>query len=79
MSCCKNFRGSMEAQMRDLRDAIEEDKWYLSEKEGHDVGISQAEKHFVDSFIERWAANWRRVWCNERCPFRDGCDEKEDR
>lgn len=76
---CRNFKGAMAAQGSDLRNAIDEDKWYLSEREGHDVGRGCAEKHFLDAFFVRWATNWRKVWCNERCPFRDQCDERSGR
>lgn len=73
---CRNFKGAMETQGRELREAIEEDKWYLSERAGHDVGQKCAEIHFLDAFVQRWAQNWRKVWCSERCPFRDVCEER---
>jgi len=37
-----------------LRDAIETHKWYLSEKEGRDVGFQVAEEDFIVTYLIPW-------------------------
>jgi hypothetical protein len=74
MSGCKEFHEMMEAQREQLRSAVEENKWYLSEQAHHDVGFKAAEKHFIDSFLQKWAMRFREHYCKNIC--KADCDKK---
>lgn len=60
-------------QARILRRSIEEDKWYLSEQEGHDVGWKAAEEHFFRTYFSGFAAGFRACYCSLTCPIRNNC------
>jgi hypothetical protein len=56
-----------------LRKCIEEDKYYLSEKAGYDVGWDFAQQHFIKTYFAGFAVVWRAVYCSQACPLRSGC------
>jgi len=70
---CSAFELAIRTQRQELRQAIDEDKWYLSERAGGDVGFRKAEEHFLRDFIEKWSMKWRNEWCAGRCPHRGQC------
>ena len=61
------------AQAHILQTCIEEDKWYLSEQEGHDVGWQVAEDHFFQTYFCGFAAGFRACYCSLTCPIRKDC------
>ncbi len=70
---CSNLRGYL-AQQRDyLRRAIDENKWYLSERQGHDVGIAAAQQHFIENHFDRVAHDFRLNYCRGACVLRTEC------
>jgi len=66
----------MQVQIPAMKDAIREDKWYLSENAGHDVGDEAAKRDFVDNWLDVWAAEFRRDYCSGRCEHRECCKAK---
>ncbi|OGV91222.1 MAG: hypothetical protein A3K19_23435 [Lentisphaerae bacterium RIFOXYB12_FULL_65_16] len=74
MAICRHFKEYMAEQERGLRKAIDEDKWYLSERAGHDVGFFAAEEDFCQYHLDRFARIFRIEFCRHRCPERDKCE-----
>lgn len=74
MNKCRCFNGYMAAQKRGLVNAIDEEKWYMSEQAGGDVGIDAAVSSFLEKHIDRFARSFRERFCREQCPDRERCD-----
>ena len=53
--------------------SIEEDKWYMSEKAGHDVGLEIAKEHFFNTYLNGFAAGFRASFCGLVCSKRFDC------
>ncbi|MDE0838094.1 MAG: hypothetical protein OSB41_03480 [Kiritimatiellae bacterium] len=70
---CRNFNVFMRTERSALLRAIEEDKWYLSERAGHDVGWDYAKKHFVENFLLGFSQHYRSTFCEQRCDYRLSC------
>lgn len=70
---CVHFRQYMAEQERHLRAAIEEEKWYLSEQAGCDVGFEEAMTSFMQHHIDRFAHDFRVRFCRESCSERGQC------
>lgn len=73
MSMCRNFHEYMREQERRLREAIDENKWYLSERAGYDVGYAAAEMDFAIHHLDRFAHEFRVEFCGTRCSARWEC------
>jgi hypothetical protein len=56
-----------------IQKSIEEDKWYLSERAGHDVGWDVAKDHFFNTYSMGFAAGFRSSFCGLVCPKRFHC------
>jgi hypothetical protein len=74
MKTCEGFDQLMKWQASQMAKAIEEDRWYLSEKGGVDVGFKTAEKHFREEHLDRCATDWRRRYCGVLCECKAGCE-----
>ncbi|NOY80417.1 MAG: hypothetical protein GXP31_05350 [Kiritimatiellaeota bacterium] len=74
MSSCPFFQVFMEAQLRRLEAAIAENKWYLSERAGFDVGYEAAEEDFRRHHLARFAREFRVRYCLGTCPGRNYCE-----
>jgi len=57
-----------------LEQAIDENKWYLSEAAGRDVGSLVAEIDFHEIHLPRVAAKFRSHHCTGMCPAKDQCE-----
>ena len=53
--------------------AIEEDKYYLSEQEHHDVGWQFAEEHFLRVYASGFNAGYRACYCALYCSCKRDC------
>ena len=62
----------LEARKR-LRLAVDEHKWHLSEKAGHDVGYDAAVADFLVRHFDRFAQDLRIEFCRIRCTASQGC------
>lgn len=60
-------------QAQVLKKSIEEHKWYLSEKAGHDVGLEIAQEHFFKTYLNGFAAGFRASYCGFVCLKRHTC------
>lgn len=74
MSKCRRFDDFMAEQQAELQRAIDENKWYLSERKGEDVGYPTATAHFMEEHLDRFAQDFRESFCQFRCPSRAECD-----
>ncbi len=70
---CREFPTFAREQLTHLRGCIDEHKWYLSERAGHDVGLARAEADFMDVHVERVAKEFRQKFCGECCALREQC------
>jgi len=70
---CRSFHLIKTWQHDKLNDAILEHKWYMSEKENHDVGFRDAQLDFIDNHMETLAKEWRHEYCTTICPHRNCC------
>ena len=71
---CKDFNELMQWQRERMREAIDEDKWYLSEQAGNDVGSHAAATDFTQQHLPRCAVDWREVYCGTICKYRHSCE-----
>ncbi len=62
-----------QAQVELLRRCIDENKWYLSQRAGYDVGHHVAEADFTRNHADRVAAEFRQDFCQKRCTGRELC------
>jgi hypothetical protein len=61
-------------QAQSIQKCIEEHKWFLSEKAGHDVGWVEAEENFLDTYFMGFAAGFRASYCGSVCSLRHECE-----
>lgn len=71
---CQNLSRYLTIQRDYLRRAIEENKWYLSERRGHDVGIAAAKHDFIENHLDRVTHDFRMRFCRSACERRTACD-----
>lgn len=67
MSSCKHLKELLEAERPALKKEIDRDKWFESEKVGHDIGLQRAEEHYIDTHLEGWASGFRACYCLRVC------------
>lgn len=60
-------------QAKVIKISINEDKWYLSERAGYDVGWEIATKHFIETYLMGFAAGFRASFCGMICEKRFNC------
>ena len=70
---CKNKQFYV-VQAKIIKAAIEEKKWYLSEKEHHDIGWDAAEEEFIQTISAGFTAGFRVAYCSMVCPLRETCE-----
>ncbi|MFA4945550.1 MAG: hypothetical protein WC789_12720 [Lentisphaeria bacterium] len=70
---CSAFHEFMRAQQTFLERAIDETKWYLSERAGRDVGRESAIEHFWRNHLDHAAHDFRLRYCHGECPNRGTC------
>ena len=70
---CLNLGSLLEQERKDFEKAIEENKWFLSEKEGYDIGRQKAEKDFTQKHFKDWAEKEKEYFCMNFCPLKYGC------
>ena len=74
MNACTYFKKFMSDQKEALYDAIDENKWYLSEKEKVDVGVNVAKSNFLDAHLKKWADEFRKDYCKNKCVKKSECE-----
>ena len=73
-SICRELQKLKDWTAKHLEQAIVEHKWYLSEKELHDVGMRQAEEDFLHRHVQHCGAGWRIEYCSAICEGKEGCE-----
>ena len=71
---CKGLKKFNEWTANCFKSAVDEHKWYLSEKEFQDVGLRKAEMDFLRRHVEHCAAGWRVEYCSAICEQREDCE-----
>jgi hypothetical protein len=72
---CENFRKLKEWSAMHLKKALLEHRYYESEREGHDIGDTEAEKRFLASrYFGNEAIHWREEFCGTLCECRESCE-----
>ncbi len=74
MTSCNGLKALNEWNREHLLEAIEENKWYLSEERGYDVGFSMAEMDFLNHHCSVCGARWRVIYCGTLCELRNECE-----
>jgi hypothetical protein len=70
---CPEFSRYMEEFRRRLRHALDENKWYLSERNGHDVGEKIATQDFLEHHFDSFAGELRASFCEHTCARQKNC------
>jgi len=73
MAACPFFYEYMVRQRGALAKAVDENKWYLSERAQQDVGKELAARDFCDRHVERFARSFRMEFCRDTCPLCHSC------
>ena len=78
MDNCHHLADYLASERHRLFQAISENKWYLSEQAGHDVGYLATELHFIDHFLPAFACAFRIEYC-QSCQQAMQCGLRRDR
>ena len=70
---CKAHRNLNAWQIRKYRHAVNENKWYMSERLGRAVAWEEAEHDFLHNEYYGCAPKWRKEYCAGRCHYFTGC------
>ena len=70
---CPEFSRYMEEFRRRLRQALDENKWYMSERQGRDVGEQTATQDFLQNHFDQFAADVRTRFCEHQCARQKNC------
>lgn len=71
---CQNLSRYLSIQRDHLKRAIDENKWYLSERQGCDVGLAAAKHDFLEHHLDHVTHEFRMRFCRLACEKRTGCD-----
>lgn len=63
----------MEEFRNRLRHALDENKWFLSERVGHDVGEKHATEDFLKHHFDQFAEEIRAKFCEHQCALQKNC------
>ncbi len=74
---CVAFDSLKRWQIKQYLWAVNENKWYLSERFGRDVGWCEAEQDFTEHDFYGLAAQWRLEFCAHFCEYGQRCSLKE--
>lgn len=70
---CQSHYKLNEWQIRQYRQAIEENKWYMGERLGRSVSWEEAESDFLHNGYYGCASKWRKEYCSKRCHHSTEC------
>lgn len=76
MNSCTHLNSLLKEEKEALVKAIDDDKYFLSEKSGYDVGFSEAKKDFINNYLCSWAKEFKKEYCRH-CPDYNVCEIKE--
>ncbi|MCK4647800.1 hypothetical protein KAT24_02635 [Candidatus Pacearchaeota archaeon] len=75
---CIRLKQLLDAEKPALRKEINKNKYYLSQKEHHDIEWKEAEKDFIAHYLNTWAAGFKAAYCNYVCDARNNCGLKDE-
>jgi len=78
MNCCDRIDELLAHEREALRNALDEHKWYLSERAHQDVGYSFAQLDFLEKYIQDWGKKFRLNYCNDMCSGRENCEVRKE-
>jgi hypothetical protein len=70
---CLSHQELNEWQVEQYRQAIDENKWYMSERMGRSVSWEEAEYDFLHNGYYGCAPKWRMEFCAHRCSHYPNC------
>ena len=70
---CRSFEELKNWQVAQYQSAVDENKWYMSERSGYEIDWRSAEKDFVDHEYYGCAEKWREKYCMVLCPYYASC------
>jgi len=70
---CRAFKILLAWQLKRYRRAVEENKWFMSENTGRDVGWKEAEYDFLVNEYYGCAPKWRMEFCASKCNHFSDC------
>ncbi|MBN2162662.1 MAG: hypothetical protein JXR25_10345 [Pontiellaceae bacterium] len=70
---CSGFRSLQEWQITQYCKAVDENKWYMSERRGSEVSWREAERDFMEHGYFGLARQWREQYCQTICRFGHHC------
>ncbi len=70
---CSHLNELIKEEKPALIKAINENKYYLSQKENHDVGLQKAKEDFIANHLKTWATNFKDIYCNHVCIYEKDC------
>ncbi len=70
---CRSYWRLNQWQIRQYRHAIDENKWYMSERLGRAVAWEEAEYDFLHHGYYGCAPRWRKEYCSQHCSFFSDC------
>jgi hypothetical protein len=72
-TACPEFSRYMAEFRNRFRFALDQNKWYLSERAKRDVGIHAATEDFLNHHFDRFAEEVRARFCQEECGLHAAC------
>lgn len=70
---CIGFQALKSWQVERYRQAVNENRWYMSQKCNRCVGWQEAERDFCNQGYYGCAEEWRQQYCGKICANRDNC------
>ena len=64
---CTHLKDLLEKQIPLLEKEIDLDKYYLSQRVGHDVGKKEAEADYLENHLPSYCAGFKDCYCNYVC------------
>jgi len=64
---CNHLKELLEAESPFVIKEIEKNRYYLSEKERHDVGEQEAKKDYLENYLSNWGQGFSSVYCLFTC------------
>lgn len=70
---CRGFQALKSWQVERYRQAVKENRWFISQREYRRVNWTEAEQDFLNQDYYGCAEKWRQEYCGEICPFKENC------
>ena len=70
---CMAFQALKSWQVDRYRKAVNENRWFMSQKQYRWIDWTEAEQDFLSQGYYGCAEKWRHEYCGEICPFKNNC------